>query len=444
MSVPDKKPLIRYVGDGATTEFYIPFPFLAEKDIIITIGNAEIPAQEYSIVDGNVIMNSAPQSGEVIAVTRSTEIARLADYDETGAVSAASLNDNFDRPLYVMQEIIERLDRCLSVKPTDLRDPNEAFEELISTVEAFSVSAKEAAEDAESAAKDASLYLADVKNYTSRAEGAMEDAESAAKAAHKSAAGISEKIEKHNSANDSHPDIREAIENLSLGSGFLPTTGGTVTGNLTVSGNIKVSDGKIIFEDIETSPYVESGDSGGMFIYASAGLEISAPSVALNGDFIPVSVNGTKANALGNIEIPMQKAADYVVESGIAVDPDIHHYSSHWRVWESGLYEECGQMVFYYDNINDGNVFVITEKKLVENSSKFPLQYGIFFSDINIPLGSTANIRYKFVRRPDKDTENGIAFYLDFSNLQVASLDTDKRTIMWRITGEVEKNGEEL
>jgi hypothetical protein len=124
MSVSEQVPIAKYEGDGYQSEFWVPFKFLDAEDLVITSSLlGEIAKGGYTVNGTVVTLKRTPPSGEVIAITRKTPAERIADYDETGKVSGSSLNDNFDRPIMILQEVREELDRCLKVSATQIEKP---------------------------------------------------------------------------------------------------------------------------------------------------------------------------------------------------------------------------------------------------------------------------------------------------------------------------------
>lgn len=124
MSVSEQVPIAQYEGNGYQSDFWVPFKFLDAEDLVITSSIlGEIDNGGYTVSGTVVTLKRTPAAGEVIAITRRTPAERIADYDETGKVSGSSLNDNFDRPIMILQEVREELDRCLKVPATQIEKP---------------------------------------------------------------------------------------------------------------------------------------------------------------------------------------------------------------------------------------------------------------------------------------------------------------------------------
>ena len=135
MSVSEQVPIAQYEGDGYQRDFWVPFKFLDAEDLVITSSIlGEIDNGGYTVTGTVVTLKRTPAAGEVIAITRKTPAERIADYDETGKVSGSSLNDNFDRPIMILQEVREELERCLKVPATQIEKPEADISEAESLV----------------------------------------------------------------------------------------------------------------------------------------------------------------------------------------------------------------------------------------------------------------------------------------------------------------------
>jgi hypothetical protein len=190
MSVPNIVPIVRYSGTGEQKEFYIPFPYLDKADLVVRSSlNGAMSEADYEVNEKYITFVNAPADKEVIAILRKTAIERIADYDDTGAVSASSLNDNFDRPLLSMQEIAEVLERCVKVDPTSYIDPQEYLEQSIKITENSkdvalnaAVSAANSAQSAATSERNIGLIWAEITGDPTLAENALITLKEAAEA----------------------------------------------------------------------------------------------------------------------------------------------------------------------------------------------------------------------------------------------------------------------
>jgi len=97
---------ITYTGTGGVTFGPIPFPYLEESDVLITINGTATTAFTIDNSTKIITFSSAPANGSAIRVYRNTNNDTLAATFVSGsAIRAADLNDNFTQNLYVIQEI---------------------------------------------------------------------------------------------------------------------------------------------------------------------------------------------------------------------------------------------------------------------------------------------------------------------------------------------------
>jgi hypothetical protein len=98
---------ITYTGDGSDVTFGpIPFTYLGDSDVLITINGAATTAFTIDPSTKIITFSSAPANGTVIRVYRNTNNDTLAATFISGsAIRAVDLNDNFTQNLYLIQEI---------------------------------------------------------------------------------------------------------------------------------------------------------------------------------------------------------------------------------------------------------------------------------------------------------------------------------------------------
>jgi hypothetical protein len=97
---------ITYTGDGSDVTFGpIPFPYLEDSDVLITINGASTTAFTIDPSTKIITFSSAPANGSAIRVYRNTSDSELAASFVSGsAIRAIDLNDNFNQNLYIAQE----------------------------------------------------------------------------------------------------------------------------------------------------------------------------------------------------------------------------------------------------------------------------------------------------------------------------------------------------
>jgi hypothetical protein len=122
MPVTEQTPVNSSTGNGVTTVFPYTFKILAAADMLVQVdGVTKTLTTDYSVsgvgVDGggNVTFVSAPANGTTVVRARNMAIERTTDYQENGDLPAATLDDDIDRAVMIMQQVNERTDRSIAL-----------------------------------------------------------------------------------------------------------------------------------------------------------------------------------------------------------------------------------------------------------------------------------------------------------------------------------------
>lgn len=103
---------VTYTGDGSTTNFTIPFPYLSEDEVSVTVDGAEA---SFSFLSESVIQfSSAPVDGAKIYIERNTEDEqRVVVWSNSVALTAQQLNNAIVQLFYMAQEAKAVTDRTI-------------------------------------------------------------------------------------------------------------------------------------------------------------------------------------------------------------------------------------------------------------------------------------------------------------------------------------------
>ena len=96
-----------YTGNGSTTDYTFPFPYLKSSDIKVSVDEVvQSLTTHYTLHNATTIrFGSAPASGKAIKIYRDTASTELAATFYPGsAIRSSDLNDNYTQNLYVTQE----------------------------------------------------------------------------------------------------------------------------------------------------------------------------------------------------------------------------------------------------------------------------------------------------------------------------------------------------
>lgn len=109
---------VRYVGNGATTAFSIPFSYVLPAHVKVYL-NGVLQNSGYTVNPGTVTFSVAPATGDHIKILRDTsQSARLTDYVSAGMLGEATLDADSIQAFNMAQEALDWKDEAL-VRGTD-------------------------------------------------------------------------------------------------------------------------------------------------------------------------------------------------------------------------------------------------------------------------------------------------------------------------------------
>jgi hypothetical protein len=123
ISTTDSK--ISYNGNGVTTDFAFPYPYLAVADLqVLRVGTTGIVTTlvlntDYTVSNGTVSVNTAPGVGERLVINRVVEIVQETDYITGDPFPAETHERALDRLTMIAQQHQEQLGRTVIFPSTD-------------------------------------------------------------------------------------------------------------------------------------------------------------------------------------------------------------------------------------------------------------------------------------------------------------------------------------
>jgi hypothetical protein len=111
MAVPSESPVNSSVANGVTTSFPYTFTLLSDSDMVVKVTDTsgvesvKTLGVDYTLSGGAVVFTVAPASGYIVTRYRDSALARTTDYQNNGDILAATVNADFDRLWYALQEI---------------------------------------------------------------------------------------------------------------------------------------------------------------------------------------------------------------------------------------------------------------------------------------------------------------------------------------------------
>ena len=122
MTVSSQTPINRSTGNGVTTVFPYGFKIISEADIEVTVdGVVKTLNVDYTVsgvgneAGGNVTMTAAPANLSSVVRRRNMALVRTTDYQDQGEMPAATLDNDFDSAVLMIQQVDEQIGRAVTV-----------------------------------------------------------------------------------------------------------------------------------------------------------------------------------------------------------------------------------------------------------------------------------------------------------------------------------------
>lgn len=121
MTINSQTNKVIYTGNGVATEFAIPFSFLEQGHIKVRqkLDDIQTERTDWEIRAGNLVFQTAPETGAEIAVIREVPLTQETDYRENEILPAETLERDFDKLTMQVQQLKEQIDRAVTVDVFD-------------------------------------------------------------------------------------------------------------------------------------------------------------------------------------------------------------------------------------------------------------------------------------------------------------------------------------
>jgi len=123
--VQDLSPRVQYTASASQTEFDFGFPIFTGANLTIDVdGVTKTLTTDYTVsgagneTGGTVTFVVAMSGDEVVTIYRDIAIERDTDVQQNGPWSSTSYNNELDKMTLILQEIEERVSRCLHIPTT--------------------------------------------------------------------------------------------------------------------------------------------------------------------------------------------------------------------------------------------------------------------------------------------------------------------------------------
>lgn len=194
MTVTSTVSAIKYIADGQTKEYSVPFRFLANPDgsaqLAVYISGNDLPltqTDDYTVsgcgnVDGgSVTFAHAPEKDKIVAIIRDIPATQETQFIEGAKFPAIAFEQILDKIMMLIQALQECVSRCLVLSPTDSESSKsikdqllEQITEINEAVGVASTAVANATNAATDAAESAASASADATNALIWAEGTDE------------------------------------------------------------------------------------------------------------------------------------------------------------------------------------------------------------------------------------------------------------------------------
>lgn len=106
MAVSEQTPYIEYTANGTTTSFALEFDCDNQDHLIVLVDDIEPVVGAWSLSNGAVVFNTAPENGKKITIQRNTPFSRNTDFQSyNNSFRPQSVNGDFDRVWLKIQEL---------------------------------------------------------------------------------------------------------------------------------------------------------------------------------------------------------------------------------------------------------------------------------------------------------------------------------------------------
>lgn len=167
---------ISYVGNGITTEFAIPFPFLETTHLKVyqLLNDIQMEREDWKIQNGNLVFETAPVLGTQIVIIRIVPFTQETDYQENEILSAETLERNFDKLTMQVQQLKEQADRAITIDVFDDTQAADLLPSIRTAVSNAAIYAQTALEQAANASQAAQSATAQATIATNKAQEATD------------------------------------------------------------------------------------------------------------------------------------------------------------------------------------------------------------------------------------------------------------------------------
>ena len=171
---------VKYVADGVTAEFSVPYVFFTNKDgsaqLAVYVSSQYFPCDEgtdYSVIynnNGGIIkFATAPEQGVIVAIIRQIPPIQDMQFMEGGKFPATAFERALDYQMMLIQQLDEKISRCLELSPTDSESSKSIKDQILEQLKIISKTVEDAKKAVDDVAQSVQTATAQAEIATAKA-----------------------------------------------------------------------------------------------------------------------------------------------------------------------------------------------------------------------------------------------------------------------------------
>ncbi|WEI17400.1 hypothetical protein PY247_12965 [Acinetobacter proteolyticus] len=135
MSVPEQIPYIEYMANGVTTTFGLGYECSNPNELLVLKDGVPALFGTWSLISNSVIFNEPPSIYTKITIERNSKLDRTTEYSTyDNSFKPEAVNDDFDRIIYMIQEVAARLLREIAGRKLSDSDLKEFVKDYVESI----------------------------------------------------------------------------------------------------------------------------------------------------------------------------------------------------------------------------------------------------------------------------------------------------------------------
>ena len=157
MTVNSQQNKISYIGNGAATEFAVPFSFLDKSHLVVRqlLNGVQSERTDWTVSGGTMTFDAPPANNAQIVIMRQVPLTQETDYRENEILSAETLERCFDKLTMQVQQLEEKAGRAVTADIFDATDAASLIPSIRQAASDCTAAANAAKSDADTAKEKA-------------------------------------------------------------------------------------------------------------------------------------------------------------------------------------------------------------------------------------------------------------------------------------------------